>query len=51
MSAATKFSAAFYAKTAELIMETDRAMKTSLDEPERLLEVLVMQLAQEARNG
>jgi len=51
MSAAVRFSAAFYAKAAELVMETDAAMKTSLDDPQRLLEVLVMQLAQEARNG
>jgi len=51
MSAAVRFSSAFYARAAELIMETDYAMKTSLDDAERLLEVLVMQLAQEARNG
>ena len=51
MSASVRFSAAFYAKAAELVMETDAAMKTSRDEPERLLEVLIIQLAQEARNG
>lgn len=51
MSAAVKFSAGFYAKAAELVMETDMAMKTSLDDPQRLLEVLVIQLAREARNG
>lgn len=51
MSAAGKFSAAFYTKAAQLILETDYGMKTSLDEPERLLEVLLSQLAQEARNG
>ena len=51
MSAATRFSATFYAKAAELILQTDVAMKTSLDDPQRLLEVLVIQLAQEARNG
>ena len=51
MSAATRFSAAFYAKAAELILQTDFAMKTSLDDPQRLLEMLIMQLAQEARNG
>jgi DNA polymerase III delta subunit len=51
MSAAGKFSAAFYARAAQLILETDYGMKTSLDEPERLLEVLLTQLAQEARNG
>lgn len=51
MSAAGKFSADFYAKASELILETDHAIKTSLDTPERLLESLIMQLAQEARNG
>ena len=50
MSAAGRFSSAFYARVAELVMETDRQMKTSYDEPERLLETLLMQLAQEARN-
>ena len=50
MSAAGRFSGAFYARTAELILETDRQMKTSYDEPDRLLEVLVMRLAQEARH-
>lgn len=51
MSAATRFSSEFYAKAAQLILETDLAMKTSVDDPQRLLEVLVMQLAQEACNG
>ena len=51
MSSAAKFSGTFYAKAAQLVLETDYAMKTSLDEPERLLEVLLTQLAQEARNG
>ncbi len=51
MSAAQRFSPAFYAKASELILQADFGMKTSLDEPARLLEVLIMQLAQEARNG
>ena len=51
MSAAGRFSSRFYAKAAELVMETDYQIKTSFDEPERLLEVLVLRLAQEARNG
>ena len=51
MSAAAKFSPAFFGKAAKLVLETDYAMKTSLDDPQRLLEVLVLQLAQEARNG
>lgn len=51
MSAAGRFSARFYAKAAELVMETDNQIKTSFDEPERLLELLILRLAQEARNG
>lgn len=51
MSAAGKFSARFCAKAAELILETDRKIKTSFDEPDRLLELLILQLSQEARNG
>lgn len=46
-----KFSPAFYAKAAELILETDRQMKTSFDESERLLELLILQLSVEAKNG
>lgn len=51
MGAARNFSTAFCKKAAELILETDRKMKTSFDEPERLLEILILELAQEARNG
>ena len=51
MSTAGKFSHEFYAKVSELILETDVSLKTSYDEPERLLEVLLLQIAQEARNG
>lgn len=51
MDAARRFSAAFCAKSAELVIETDYRMKTSYDEPERLLELLILQLAQEARRG
>ena len=47
---ARKFSPRFFAKASELIMEADRKMKTSMDEPERILEVLVAELAAEARN-
>ena len=49
MSAAGKFSARFCARAAELILETDYQMKTSFDDPKRLLELLVLQLAQEAK--
>ena len=40
-----------YAKAAELVLESDRQIKTSFDEPDRLLELLVLQLAQEAGRG
>ena len=49
MEAARRFKPEFYKKASELILETDYRMKTSFDEPERLLELLVLQLAQEAR--
>lgn len=51
MSSAGKFSTRFYAKAAELILETDYKMKTSFDDENRLLELLILQLAREARNG
>ena len=51
MESARRFSASFCCKAAELVLETDNKMKTSFDTPQRLLELLVLQLAQEARNG
>lgn len=51
IGAARGFSADFCAKAAELVLETDNKIKTSHDDPERLLELLLLQLAQEARNG
>ena len=51
MNSANKFSASFCSKAAEYVLETDNAIKTSYDDPERLLEVLVLRLAQEAKNG
>ncbi len=51
MDMAARFSASFCQRAAELIMETDNAIKTSYDDPERLLEMLVLQLAQEAKHG
>jgi len=50
MSAAGRFSARFYKKAAELVLESDVRMKTSYDDPSRILEVLVLQLAQETKN-
>lgn len=51
MSAAARFPSEFYRKAAKLVLETDRKMKTSFDDPQRLLEQLVLQLAQETRHG
>ena len=51
MDAARRFPPEFCAKAAELVMETDYRMKTSFDDPDRLLELLILQLAQEARRG
>ena len=51
MEAARRFRPEFCAKAAELVLETDYQMKTSFDDNERLLEMLILQLAGEARNG
>ena len=51
LDAARRFRPEFCAKAAELVLETDYKMKTSFDDPDRLLELLILQLAQEARNG
>ena len=51
MGAAGRFSVRFYGKAAELVLESDRAIKTSRDDPKRILEVLIMDLAREVRNG
>ena len=49
MSAAGKFSGEFYAKAAQLVLESDYKMKNSVDNPDRILEVLLMELAAEAK--
>ena len=51
MEAARRFRPEFCAKAAQLVLETDRKLKTSFDDPDRLLEQLMLQLAVEARNG
>ena len=51
MDAARRFRPEFCAKAAELVLETDYKMKTSFDDPDRLLELLILQLAQEAHRG
>ncbi len=50
MEAARRFSPEFGMKAAQLVVETDYKMKTSFDDQQRLLELLVLQLAAEARN-
>lgn len=49
MDAARRFRPEFFKKAMELVLETDMKMKTSFDDSERLLEMLILQLAQEAR--
>ena len=51
MDAARRFRPEFCRTAAELVLETDYKMKTSYDDPERLLEMLILELAQEARRG
>ena len=51
MEAARRFRPEFCRRAAELILETDYKMKTSFDDTERLLELLILRLAQEAGNG
>ena len=51
MDSAAGFSAKFCQVASQLVLETDYAMKTSYDDPQRLLEILIVRLAQEARNG
>lgn len=51
MEAARRFSASFCRKANELVLETDYKIKTSYDEPQRLLELLLLSIAREAKNG
>lgn len=51
MEAARRFRPEFCRKAAELVLETDYQMKTSFDDSERLLEMLLLRLAGEACNG
>ncbi len=51
MEAARRLKPEFCRKASELVLETDYQMKTSFDDSERLLELLILRLAQEARNG
>ena len=51
MQSARKFSRQWCDKAAVLCMETDYQLKSSGDDPQRLMELLILQLAQEARRG
>lgn len=50
MAAAGRFSATFFEKAAQLVLQCDVRMKTSFDDPQRLLEVLILQLSREANH-
>ena len=49
MEAARHFKPEFFKEASRLVLETDYAIKTSYDDPTRLLEMLVLRLSQEAR--
>jgi DNA polymerase-3 subunit delta len=51
MEAARRTRPELCAAAARLVLETDRRLKTSYDDPQRLLEMLVLTLAQEAKNA
>lgn len=50
MASASKFSTAFCDRALHRVAETDMQMKTSFDDAKRLLELLVLELAQEQKN-
>jgi DNA polymerase III delta subunit len=51
MEAARRTRPELCSAAARLVLETDRKLKTSFDDPQRLLELLVLTLAQEAKNA
>ena len=51
MSAARKVTDRFCRRAMELCLQADADMKRSFDDPGRILELLIVQLAQEARHG
>lgn len=51
MTAAKRFSPEFCNKAAELVLDTDYRMKTSFDDQDRLLEILILELSREARHA
>ena len=50
MSLVNRFSAEFCRQAAELVLEADSQMKTSYDDPQRLLELMILRMAQEQRH-
>ena len=51
MESARRFTPKFCARASALILDTDYKMKTSFDDSQRLLELLLLRLSQEAKNG
>ena len=51
MESARRMDKSFCGRASELVLETDYRMKTSFDDSQRLLEMLVLQLAAEASHG
>ena len=51
MESAKRLSERFCARAVELCLEADEKLKSSYDDPERILEFLVLELAGESRNG
>lgn len=51
MEYARRLPESFCTRAVEICLEADRQIKTSFDEPERILELLILRLAGEARNG
>ena len=51
MESAKRLSERFCARAVELCLEADEKLKTSYDSPERILELLVLEMAGESRNG
>lgn len=51
MTAARRVSDRFCQQAVELVLQTDVAIKTGTDDPERLLELLLVSLAREAQHG
>ena len=51
METARRLSERFCGRAVELCLEADRQLKTSFDEPDRVLELLVLELAGESRNA